>query len=409
MARRLLDLTRTVARAGRLTPGAIDRTERAWAGRLADDPEARFLVTAGPRHILLDGAGARELIAALESGAELPPADLRGAFSPWKTERQRRADSLARRLSVATGEDLSALLAAQPGRWTYLNFAQAQLDVARLRALRAGGARRAVAMAHDLTALERPEFARSAEPNRLLAFLAAAEQCDGVIHASPETRALAAAFMESPPAARLCPPGLDPLPRPHGPAAREAEEARDAFVMFGAIEPRRNHLSMLWIWRRMWDELGALAPRLFILGRRASESEMVQDILDRSPMAGRVVFERSGLSDSAVAGRLLAARALLAPSFAESSGLAVAEALSLGCPVLAADIPALRAVGGEAPDYLDPLDLPAWLETILAYAHPAGDGPAPRAAQLARIAAWRPRPWSAHFAEVDAFLSEINA
>jgi hypothetical protein len=406
--RRLLDITRTVARAGRRAPGAIDRAERAWAGRLAADAQARFLVSAGPRHILLDGRGAGELIAALESGAELPPADLRGAFSPWRTERQRRADSLARRLALAQGEDLAALLAAQGGPWVYLNMAQAHLDAARLKALRAGGAERAACMIHDLVALERPELARAGEPTRLLGFLAAAEMCDGVLHASEATAALAAGHMETPPPGRVCPPGLTPLARP-GEAAAAGREAAGGFVMLGAMEPRRNHLGMLWIWQRLWAELGPGAPPLFILGRRAGESEMVQDFLDRAPMAGRVVFERRDLEDAEVAAHLAAARALLAPSFAEGSALAAAEALELGCPVIAADIPALRAAGGGAPDYLDPLDLPAWLEAVLAYAHPPEAGPDPRAAQLARMADWRPRDWAAHFEEAEGFLAEIGA
>ncbi len=404
MPRRLLDLTRTVARAGRLAPGGVDRSERAWAAHLAQDPDARFLVTAGPRHAVLDGQGAGELIAALESGAELPPADLRGAFSAWKTERQRRADSLSRKLARAQGEDLADLMAAEGRGSTYLNMAQAHLDAARLKALRLGGVRRTVAMAHDLVALERPELARSTEPTRLMAFLAAAELCDGILYASVETAAIGGAHMEAAPPSCVTSPGLSPLPPPAG-----AETAGPSFVMLGAIEPRRNHLAVLWIWQRLWQELGEAAPKLFILGRRAAEAEMVHDFLDRAPMSGRVVFERRDLSDSEVAAHLCAARALLMPSFAEGSGLAVAEALSLGCPVIAADIPALRATGGEAPDYIDPLDLPEWLERILAYAHPVENGSGPRARQVSRIGAWRARSWTAHFAEVQAFLKDIDA
>ena len=98
-----------------------------------------------------------------------------------------------------------------------------------------------------------------------------------------------------------------------------------------------------------------------------------------------------------------------APSFAEGSALAVAEALALGCPVIAADIPELRAEGGAAPDYIDPLDLPAWLETLLAYADPMAEGPDPRAAQLARIEAWRPRDWAAHFEAAEDLFAQIGA
>ena len=71
----------------------------------------------------------------------------------------------------------------------------------------------------------------------------------------------------------------------------------------------------------------------------------------------------------------------------------------------------MRAAGGDAPDYIDPLDLPEWFERILAYAHPPEDGEEgedPRAAQLARLAAWRPRAWQAHFDEVEAFLAELE-
>ena len=125
---------------------------------------------------------------------------------------------------------------------------------------------------------------------------------------------------------------------------------------------------------------------------------------DRGAVAGRVVFERPDLPDAEVAARLAGARALLIPSLAEGVGLQAAEALAAGCPVIAADLPALRAMGGEAPDYLDPLDLPAWIEAILAYAHPHEDGAAPRAAQLRRLLRWQAPGWGAHFEAVEAAL-----
>jgi glycosyltransferase involved in cell wall biosynthesis len=44
------------------------------------------------------------------------------------------------------------------------------------------------------------------------------------------------------------------------------------------------------------------------------------------------------------------------PSLAEGYGLPVAEALALGVPVLCSDLPELREIGLDAPEYLDPLD-----------------------------------------------------
>jgi glycosyltransferase involved in cell wall biosynthesis len=52
------------------------------------------------------------------------------------------------------------------------------------------------------------------------------------------------------------------------------------------------------------------------------------------------------------------------PSLTEGFGLPVLEALALGCPVVASDIPALREVAGDSALYADP-ELPAsWLARI---------------------------------------------
>ena len=56
------------------------------------------------------------------------------------------------------------------------------------------------------------------------------------------------------------------------------------------------------------------------------------------------------------------ARAVLLPSFAEGFGMPVAEALAAGVPVIASDIAALREVGGDVPEYLDPIDGLGWLD-----------------------------------------------
>jgi len=45
----------------------------------------------------------------------------------------------------------------------------------------------------------------------------------------------------------------------------------------------------------------------------------------------------------------------------------VAEALALGVPVIASDIPAHREVGGNGSEFLDPLDGIGWLRAIREY------------------------------------------
>src|SRR5581483_8051415 len=128
------------------------------------------------------------------------------------------------------------------------------------------------------------------------------------------------------------------------------------FVCVGTIEPRKNHLLLLNVWRRLAERLGAAAPRLVLVGQRGWENEQVIDMIERSPAVRGLVEERNDLSDAAMA-KLLAGA--LAPSFGEGYGLPLVEALALGVPALASDIPAFREVAGGVAELLDPLDGPA--------------------------------------------------
>jgi glycosyltransferase involved in cell wall biosynthesis len=114
------------------------------------------------------------------------------------------------------------------------------------------------------------------------------------------------------------------------------------------------------------------------------------------------VVEHNSMPDGDMARLLRGARALLLPSFAEGFGLPLIEALAQGVPALCSDIPALRETGRDVAEYLDPLDGPGWRAAVLDYASP--DSPR-RAAQLRRLALWRPTRWEDHFAAVDALIA----
>lgn len=204
-----------------------------------------------------------------------------------------------------------------------------------------------------------------------------------------------------------CPPLLvaplaPSIARPAAPGARPVE--RPYFVVLGTIEPRKNHLLLLHLWRRLAETRGASAPALFLIGQRGWECENVVDLLERcEPLRGHVI-ERNDCGDAEVATILHHAQALLMPSFAEGFGLPVAEALAAGVPVIASDLAAFREIAGEVPEYAGPLDGARWMELVLDYAQPAG---ARRRAQLERIAGFRPASWAEHFRAVDRFLESL--
>jgi glycosyltransferase involved in cell wall biosynthesis len=175
------------------------------------------------------------------------------------------------------------------------------------------------------------------------------------------------------------------------------------FVVCGAIEPRKNHRLLFRVWRRLVAERGAGAPRLLVVGTPAHKGEAILAELANGEFPRSHILSVRGLSSPGVRRLMGGARALLMPSFAEGFGLPIIEALSVGTPVLASDLPAHREVGGELACYLDPADEAAWLEAVRAIL----DAPAHVADLRRRIAGYRPLTSAGYFSRVGAFLEAI--
>src|ERR1700710_674754 len=106
--------------------------------------------------------------------------------------------------------------------------------------------------------------------------------------------------------------------RRRGPPPKKSD--RPYFLCVGTIEPRKNHLLLLHLWRRMVALHGNRAPRLLIVGKRGWENENVLDLLDRCPALRGHVIELGTVPDSKLTALLRGAQALLMPSFAEGFG-----------------------------------------------------------------------------------------
>jgi glycosyltransferase involved in cell wall biosynthesis len=261
-----------------------------------------------------------------------------------------------------------------------------------------------VPLVHDLIPTTFPEYASVKGALRHRRHVDAfASLADGIIVNSKATAEELAPHLRQDranPPILPAPLGLDmPLPE-----VRNAAPAEPYFVFIGTIEPRKNHLLLLNLWRSLVHRFGAAAPKLILVGRRGWENENILDMLDRcSTLTGKVV-EYSGLPDIAVAKLLKGARALLFPSFAEGYGLPVAEALALGVPAICSDLPALREVGQGVPEFLNPLDGVGWERLILDFARE--DSPL-REAQLRRLELWSSPSWEHHFSLVVPWLKQI--
>ncbi|MEM8788239.1 MAG: glycosyltransferase [Pseudomonadota bacterium] len=391
----LLDVSRTVSRLGAGGDSGVDRVERAYVRHfLRSGAGVRFLTRVLGGVALLDPAGMRNLLDYAEDPGALPRPDWRGHIARRQTAARRRAETAVRSLAVAQGRRgaLAKLLADHMrADFAYLNVGHLHLEARFLTRLRKAGAGRIGVLVHDTIPLDFPELARPETPKKFEAMLkGATKAADLVIFNSQATATTAAPWLakwDAAPQTVTAPLGVDPLPLPplDAPAA-----GPPSFVMLGTIEPRKNHLFILNLWRAMAADMPAeRMPHLHVIGRRGWENENVLDFLDRAPLMGACVFEHGFLPDADMAARLGAARALLFPSFAEGFGYPLAEALQMGVAAICADLPVYREIAAEGPIYLDPLDGPGWRDAILSLAR---DETPRRAGTIPDLPAW-----STHF------------
>ncbi len=294
-----------------------------------------------------------------------------------------------------------------PGRPVYLLVSHHHLERPEpIRRLLAARGARFVTLVHDLIPIEWPEYARPISVRRHYRRMeTVARFADGIIFNSEETARSFRQFL--PPGGREIPMVVAPLAPSLAPSIAEpVKGSREPyFVCLGTIEPRKNHLMLLAVWRRITEELGPKAPRLILIGQRGWENENIVDLLERSPAIRKTVEEHNDLPDAQVATLLAGARALLFPSFVEGYGLPVVEALAAGVPVVCSTIAPFLEISGGVADYIDPLDGLGWKAAIEDYAQP--DSPR-RAAQLDRLATWREPTWNQHFAAVDDLIHRVG-
>lgn len=311
------------------------------------------------------------------------------------------------RLAVSRGRARLAEVMARERRSLFLLVSHRLMEKPEpIAELRASGAA-FIPLVHDLIPATHPEYARPGVAMQHLRRLeTVASLAAGIIVNSAATGAVLQPHLvrqADPPDVVVAPLGIEmPASDSHVPAI----PTEPYFVSIGTIEPRKNHLLLLHLWRDFAAKWGPAAPRLVLVGRRGWENENVLDLLERCTLLKGLVTEAGSLPDPAVAALLAGSRALLFPSFAEGYGLPLAEALAAGAPAICSDLPALREVGGEVPEYLDPLDGAGWRRMVLDYATPDSRA---RAAQLSRLRGWSPPSWDEHFEAVDGLLARVAA
>ena len=135
------------------------------------------------------------------------------------------------------------------------------------------------------------------------------------------------------------------------------------FVVFcSTIETRKNHQLLLQLWDRLRLEFSNdQLPILVFVGRWGWGTEAVRLLSERNFRLRSRLLILDRTSDAELIWLYRNARFTVFPSLSEGYGLAAAESLSFGTPVVTANCPALlEATESLMPAY-DPLDFVAWL------------------------------------------------
>lgn len=173
-------------------------------------------------------------------------------------------------------------------------------------------------------------------PQRLLL-----NRADAVATISRTTEALIAKYRLTRRPVRIISNAPQPEQEPRPPAAG----AERSLVYMGSFMPYKNVETMVAGMASLPGYTLHLLSRI-TPERRAELEKLV-------PPGSRVVFH-NGVTDEEYHAFLRTASALVSLSRAEGYGLPLVEAMSVGTPVIASDIPIFREVGGDAALYVDP-------------------------------------------------------
>ncbi|MEM8731298.1 MAG: glycosyltransferase [Pseudomonadota bacterium] len=365
---RLLDLTRSLRRAGR-TPTGVDRVELAYLDHLIADEVPLFaLVRSAAGYLVLDTAGLRAVQSKLHGATPPGAMDVLSALFGKRRRAVRQLESDLRRHAVGRSLPgrLSALLRRHlPGGTAYVNVGHVGLSAPALRAIKTGLGGPVAVMIHDTIPLDYPAYQRAGSVERFRDRLAATGAvADLILCNSNATKDCLHRHLGDPPDILVAPLGIVPATPDPGAVPPGLIPDRPYFVTVGTIEPRKGHDLLL----DVWDDMAATRvpadmPGLIICGARGWNNEAVFARLDALPETGPI-REVADLSDGAIAALLQGSRGLLFPSRAEGYGLPPLEAAHLQVPVVLQDLHVYRETLEDIPIYAKETDRYLWRNIV---------------------------------------------
>lgn len=209
---------------------------------------------------------------------------------------------------------------------------------------------------HDIIPIDHPEVCHVVYADRFKSwFLQVLSTADLLICNSQFTASCVSTFLigrpEIPaPPCNVVQLGFD-LPAPknvriaHRALRRVLESTMPVYICVGSLEARKNIQVLITSFEILWKSGHHVT--LLLIGR---EGWLCDDLIARikhHPQTGKGLYWFNDVDDCDLVIAYRRSSALIFPSIVEGFGLPLVEALSLGLPVIASDIPAFREIAGN--------------------------------------------------------------
>lgn len=233
---------------------------------------------------------------------------------------------------------------------------------------------RAVITIHDLAFIHYPEILDNSAKRYYGQIQQIAPKADAIIAVSESTRQDIVQQLGIP-AERIAviheaaAPQFQPMQLAADASRRIGETTinNQQFMLFtSTIEPRKNLPTLLQALRICIDRQPKQNYRLVIAGARGWRDSLIYETVKNLKLGDYVSFVGSVSPDELV-WLYNACRIYINPSLYEGFGLPLLEAMACGAACLASDTSSLPEVGGDAAEYISPLDAQHWADRIAAF------------------------------------------